>query len=544
MTKPTASARKRIAEHGPIVVILLLALLLRLDGVGFGLPALNDPDEPLFMLLAIDMLRRQSFNPQWFGHPGTITLYCLALILVAVGGIGIASGRFGSVDAFAAAVYADPGLVMLPARLFIVANGVACVWLTYRIGQALWGKRAGLIAALFLTVNALHIGWSQVIRTDVQASVFMLLCVLHAIAIHREGRTRDYVLAGIFAGLAVATKWPAAAILLCPLSACLARAFMQTDQRWRVVMLPFVALATLLAASPFLLIDHTTLIQNLSGEARPLHPGATGHGLWANLAWYFGGPLAGSLGILGLIAALLGVFGAMRRDRAWLVGVCPGFCVFLVMIAAQNLVWERWLVPLLPFFALGLAYSLGFVADKLRNRAKSWGVAALMAVLLVPMLLADHARSQERRHDTRQIASAWLRQHAPPGSSILVEHAAIDLLQGPWEIRFPLGAAGCIDAKAILAGQVTAGEVDTKRAGSPVVDLGHVDPAKMATCHTDYAVLSHWSRYRDERATYPQAYARYAELLARAHVVKTLHPRAGHIGGPEVQIVRLGAVPQ
>src|SRR6218665_3473930 len=55
MTKPLSPVRNglvaALARHAPIIAILLLAMLLRLDGVGFGLPALNDPDEPLFMLL-------------------------------------------------------------------------------------------------------------------------------------------------------------------------------------------------------------------------------------------------------------------------------------------------------------------------------------------------------------------------------------------------------------------------------------------------------------------------------------------------------------
>ena len=79
----------------PALLILILALAtgLRLRGVHFGLPALNDPDEPLFMMTAFDMLRNRSLNPGWFGHPGTITLYCLALICLAVGVFGVLTGR-------------------------------------------------------------------------------------------------------------------------------------------------------------------------------------------------------------------------------------------------------------------------------------------------------------------------------------------------------------------------------------------------------------------------------------------------------------------
>ena len=53
--------------------LLLAALLMRLHGIGFGLPALNDPDELMFELGAIRMMRTLSLDPGWFGHPATTT---------------------------------------------------------------------------------------------------------------------------------------------------------------------------------------------------------------------------------------------------------------------------------------------------------------------------------------------------------------------------------------------------------------------------------------------------------------------------------------
>ncbi|WP_275228434.1 ArnT family glycosyltransferase [Novosphingobium album (ex Liu et al. 2023)] len=547
---PAAIAARRsipaaMAAHAPIAAILLLALLLRLDGLGFGLPALNDPDEPLFMMTAIDMLARHSLNPQWFGHPGTVTLYGLALVMLLVAVLGIARGRFADASAFAGAVYADPGIVFLPARLFIVASGLACVWLTYRIGRRLWGRRAGLAAALVLAVNPVHITWSQVIRTDMQASAFMLACVLCAIAIHRQGRLRDIVLAGLFAGLAVATKWPAAAILLCPLCAGLSAGLRarRPGGLARALLVVPVAVAALLAVSPYLLIDHATVLRDLTAEARPMHPGATGHGFLGNIAWYGEGPLAASFGVLGLVAAVGGAILAAWGDRAWRIAVCPGFALFLLVVSTQHLIWERWLVPVLPFLALGLGWSLdravGAIASWRGRLAGQLALLALLALVLTPMLATVGQRAEERRHDTRQLASVWLRGHVPPGSSILVEHAAIDLLRGPWTVLFPLGSAGCIDARAILQRRVSAPEVEKSRGGQPVVDLGHVAPALIDTCRADYAVLSHYERYRAERATYPGEYARYADLIAGGRVVRTFAPVAGQVGGPPVEIVRL-----
>lgn len=544
MTQPPLRLRNRIRAaaftQGPVAAVLVLAALLRLDGIDFGLPALNDPDEPLFIMLAVDMLQRGSFDPQWFGHPGTVTLYCLAILIAAVAGVGWLAGQWADQAGFVAAVYADPAIVVLPARIFIMANGVACVWLTYLLGKRLWGRQAGLLAALVLAVNSLHIGWSQVIRTDIQAGLFMLLCTLQALAILREGRLRHYLLAGMFAGLACGTKWPAAAVGLSPLAAAIWRVAAERQDWRRVLAVPLTALATLLLVSPYLLISYDIVLFNLTQEARKAHPGATGYGPVGNALWYITGPLATSFGIAGLLLAGFGIAGAVFKCRAWRTAVLPGFAAFLLIISTQHVLWERWLVPVLPFFALGFAWAVIWIggAFSRTNVKASWlAQNAAVLALLAPALIASHARSAERHNDTRQLASQWIRQHAPPGATILVEHAAIDLLPGPWRITFPLGAAGCVDAKTALGSKIAAPEVERLRRGRPVVDIGHLDADAIPACRANYAILVNYERYRSDRERFPEAFARYETLLEGARIRAILRPRPGKAGGPVVHVV-------
>lgn len=527
------------AETIALWAILIAALWLRLDGIGFGLPALNDPDEPLFMMTALEMLQKQSFDPGWFGHPGTITFYSLAAVIAAVGGIGIATGRFAESDAFAAAVYADPGILFLPARVMIALCGVLCVWLTFRLGKRLGGARLGLAAAAMLAVNAVHIDYSQIIRTDVQASVFMLLGALAAVGIAERGRGRDYLLAGLCAGLACATKWPAATIIMTTLGAWAHRP--HGGRGWHGPLLTAgAALVTLVAASPYLLIEHATVIANLSGEARAAHPGATGGGFFANLGWYVANPLLSSFGIGGLALAVLGLVWGSGRARLWAFVFLPFCLFFLAMIAAQTLRWERWIVPLLPFAAIAAARALCALADILPpHRLRPFALPAALLVLMAPMLLETRVAAAERRHDTRQIASAWLRAHAPPGSSILIEHAAFDLLASPFKLGTAMGSAGCVDVRDLLGGRIRYSKVDRLRGGGAIVDVGHVDPKLIETCRADFAIVTNHLRYRADPAAYASELANYDRLLAGGKVRFVVKPQRGARSGPEVQIVKL-----
>lgn len=536
----TAARWRPSAEALLLWVILLAALALRLDGVAFGLPSLNDPDEPLFMMTALEMLQKQSLNPGWFGHPGTTTLYSLALVILAVGGIGIATGRFADVDALAAAAYADPGIFFLPARLMIVACGVLCVWLTYRLGKRLGGARLGLAAAAILAVNAVHIEYSQIIRTDIQASVFMLLGALAALGIAEQGRRRDYVLAGVCAGLACATKWPAAAIGVTALCAWGGRLAQGERDRGGAAWLAVAAVLTLVLVSPYLLLDHAAVVRNLSGEARPFHPGATGGGFFANLGWYATGPLRSSLGWIGLTLAAIGLVWGAGRARHWAIVIVPFCLLFLAMISLQSLRWERWIVPLLPFAALAAARALCGIVDLVP--AARWRSAALTAALLgllAPMVGTARSEASERRHDTRQIATAWLRAHAPPGSRILVEHAAFDLMAAPYALRFPLGSAGCVDVRALLAGRVRYSRVENLRGQSAIVDIGHVDRAQLDSCRADFVVVSNRLRYRTDPAAWPAERARYDMLLAGARLRLAVKAQPGRSSGPVVEVFEL-----
>src|SRR3546814_7672994 len=111
------------------------------------------------------------------------------------------------------------------------------------------------------------------------------------------------------------------------------------------------------------------------------------------------------------------VWGAGDRRR-WVWVVLPFCLIFLCAIAAQSLRWERWIVPLLPFAALAAARALCAMADVLTAPRARIALPVALGLLLIPMVVTERLEAAGRRHDTRQIASAWLRDHAPRGSQI------------------------------------------------------------------------------------------------------------------------------
>jgi Dolichyl-phosphate-mannose-protein mannosyltransferase len=534
-TEPGALARNR--ERLALAAVLLLAAGLRLRHIDFGLPSLNDPDEPVFIMTALDMLREGRLNPGWFGHPATLLFYLLALVIAGVAAAGLTLGQWTGTDGFVAAVFADPARIVLPMRLLMAAFGVASVWMTWRLGRRVGGAAVGIAAALFLAVNALHVELSQVIRTDMLATLLMGWAMLRALVIAETGRARDHVVAGIAAGLACATKWPAMLVLVAPVVAGISQAL--ADRRaWRLVpVAPLIAVATLLAVSPYILLDWPTVVRDLGGEARPIHPGATGFGLAGNLLWYVRQPIAGTFGIAGIVLLGIGTVATTHRRNAALV-LLPTLTLVWVALSAQSLVWARWIVPLLPIAAVLIAIGLINLLRFASARTRPVALPAITALLATSMAHTTIDRQKARADDPRQRASAWIQQHVPKAQTILVEHAAFDLLAEQRRLLFPLGTAGCVDVGRFLAGGPSHRKVNSLRSGRAVVDLAHVEPRLLATCRADVLMLSNYRRYLHERVRFPAEVANYRRLLVGYRPVKTIAGMRPDLERLEVDIYR------
>ncbi len=530
---------KRILPFAALAAILLVGAALRLTNIGFGLPGMYDPDEPIFMIVALKMLAEGTLNPGWFGHPGSTTITLIAAIDAAVAYAGIAAGHYADPAAFAKAAYADPAMLFLPARIAMATFGLLCVALTYAVGARLHGRTAGLVAAALLALNGLHIGWSQVIRTDIMASAFMLASLWFALVMVERGRVRDYAWAGLFAGFAIATKWPAATIVVAIVGAAAWRG--ERAAMRGLVLAGAATLAGVFLASPYIFLDWPTVIANAAGEMKPGHLTQSGHGLAGNLLFYARQALAPSLGIAGLAAMAVGLVVSARQNRLALFTSIPAAAAFLLLIGSQHMVWTRWVLPALPMLciAAGAAVAAGMtrlaaIAPPVAGRVLA---VALAALVLAPSVAGAVDQRRERANDTRTAALRWVEDNIPAGSTVVYEHLELAVRDRPWRILFPVGSAGCIDGVAALRGGVDFDRFQALRKGKAIVDLGNITPDRIAGCRADYYVLTYYDRYLAEAAAYPEQLATYSAVMGKGRTAALFRPVPGQSGGPVVRIV-------
>jgi hypothetical protein len=114
------------------------------------------------------------------------------------------------------------------------------------------------------------------------------------------------------------------------------------------------------------------------------------------------------------------------------VGLAPAPIVFVLFMGMQDRFFGRWLLPVFPMMCLLAA----FAAIDLADRAARWKPAlrptflAIAAVALCAqgVVYSLHIGQVLSREDTRNLTRAWMVEHLPPRTKIVIEPIAPDAL--------------------------------------------------------------------------------------------------------------------
>lgn len=402
--------------------VLLVALALRLWGIGYGLPfSYNSDEEAHFVPLAVGFFGH-GLNPHWFLNPPGYTELLFAVYAVWF------RGRAAVAHAFAT----DPARVFLIARVTVALLGTAAVWLLHAAGSRFFDRRVGLLAAALGAVAFLPVFYGHLALNDVPAMAAATLALLGAAIVLRGRPMRGALLGGLAAGLAAGTKYTAGIALLPLLGAIAVQARAQREPRLRAAAPPLAAacaaaLGGFLVANPYALLDagafHAgiarqrtlTSAENLPKLGLTQRSGILYY-LWS-LTW--------GLGWIPALAALGGALRLLVRDRALALVLLPAPLLYLLYMGIQERYFGRWLLPVLSivivlaaYAGIELARAVALRAPRLARPAIALVAVALLAQGLVFSLHDDRVLA---RADTRADARAWLLAHVPVGAGVVLE---------------------------------------------------------------------------------------------------------------------------
>jgi hypothetical protein len=411
-----------------------LALLLYLPGFWWGAPDFHGPDRahswgvdahmPLGPLSELYNI----FRPQPdrnLGYPLMHSFLVAAAYapyfawLWISGGIAQPSGvyPFGLAD--------PPGslhTMLLIAHLVSVLMGAGTAVAAYDAARSLWGRRAGILAALFAMTMFPLFYYARVGNVDAPM-LFFIACAMAAFArILAGGMTvRRATWLGAFIGLAMATKEQAFACFL-GLPLVLPR------RPLRAWVAAACAAAVWFGAGSGLFVDPDRFFAHLefvAARTRELTSGALIHlrpyprdleGTLA-LAALIAGHLRDSLTLPGLLLGLGGVVWTAVADRRRLAFALPLATYLAVLFFVARNSQLRFVLP--AAFVLAL-FSGRFVAAMLESRHVA--VPGLAVVCAGGALVLALARGADLTHamigDSRYEASRWLAGRARAGDRV------------------------------------------------------------------------------------------------------------------------------
>lgn len=412
---------KTIKKKYAIIIIILAGLALRVWGLNFGLPYPLHQDEPIVINHAL-AFGSGDFNPHFFVIPPFASyllfiFYGLFFILGKI--LGIFAGR----EDFAIKFFLSPTAFYLIARavLGVIPSGVA-VWLTYILYKKIFGDKGALYAACIVAASFLCVTNGHYAYVDNMMVVFVLLTYIRLFRAIEEPSLGNYCLSGIFMGLAIATKYNAALLLV---SFCLTHSainFGHKPARGRIVFNKFfwlgiaVCVLAFILANPFSVIDWRFFLESVTGRIRKGYVGWMHH-----LSYSLGQGLGSELLTIGLTGIILSLI-VEKKFRKWLVFVSfPA--AFYLHLAFLSQPFSRYALVLIPFIACWAAFFIYQVLFSFAgNKTHRVILVIFSAVLLLPTLIkAIKADLLFSAADTRVVSARWIEENIPAGAKIAVD---------------------------------------------------------------------------------------------------------------------------
>lgn len=399
-------------------VILVLAFVLRLSGLSFGLPANFHPDEIPKVNVLESMQARDSWNPLYFKHPsGLLYISYVVSELVQLFDTVLVGTGLDARTRFA-----------LSGRIVSLLAGVLSVFLLFLIGKRLFGAREGLLAAFLLAVFPLHVTVSRYMKEDALLLAAMLFVFYLLLRFYEKPSLAHFFLSAVSLGLCISVKYTGLlAVIFFPLLYFYApfssRRAKNPPLPWLYMFFLFPAgiLLGFLVLTPYSLLDTQNFLKDVYYETRHASGGHSGALSAWTLWWTYHFRFSVLLAVAVLPAFIfLVVAGKFLQEWRKPLGLCI-FLVFFFYVIAEIVPSkpfpqaERYIVPLLPWLALALSAWI----FRLQQRRL---LLALFCAL--PPLFFSICLQKDMHADTRHRMADWMQQHIPSQARIMIDWPA------------------------------------------------------------------------------------------------------------------------
>jgi len=518
-----SSVRARLPPRYLFPTILLIAVAVRVWGLGFGLPYIvARPDETEMAGPAVGFLSGD-LRPPFFEWP-TLFTYTTAFLYVLYFLVTRPFNAYATLAQFAEGRRQNLAPFLYVTRSLSALMGAATVWGVYAICRRVFDETVGIVAALFLALAFLHVRDSHFGVTDVAMTGLVVLAVLAILRWRDTGLLPHAGIAGLVAGLAGSTKYNGLAAGL-PFVAAISQRFSSGGKAVAAAFAGFAVFAATMAlgffgASPYILIDWPRFQASVMGVSAHL---AAGHGMIVGRGWWhfarvvlpagIGWPivLAGGLGVLVLTAT-------RARDAA----VLFAFPIAYYLVAGQSYtVFARYIIPVIPFLCIAAAWLVVSLVRAMTRRAephvRNAAIAAAAIAVVAPTAIKTIQLDRLLATTDNRVIVAQALVDKPPARSLYQSgepYGYVPMMLGGRQV----GRSVRYDA---ATGQFDPGEPElivVQR--SPLVLYSAVPASLERVLHERYELVQHFPTGDDRARVYDQQDAFYLPLGSLAGITR------------------------
>jgi hypothetical protein len=448
----------RQARSSPLAWILGAALVLHIIGIAWGMPASDAWEDDGIAPRDFLVGTYETYLPgHYFTYP-PVHLLALSLLTSPAWGVALARAPSFSPGDVIHTMIQVPTMTILTvvARLVSEAMAIGIIYFLAKLAEEVWGKRASLLVALVIAVNAPLTYYAHTSNLDVPYlfwACFALLETVRAMVRHEPRRFRRALLLG---ALAVGTKDQAYAIFMLgfPLAVAAWFALDREARARRGPILRQLAIAIAIAGALFLLVSGA--ITNPSGFKARIHfllgPASQDHAYYA-ATWagrfeivkslalgfdrFYPWPFAAAA-IAGLGAHVATTRGSRGSSAKLAAGLVPlfgalSFVVCFNMTARRT--EHRFALPEMLLLGVYAGVAFDWLLERWQTkplRSVALGLAgAMLAWALFVCADVDAMLLLDPRYDTE----AWLAENTRPGDLIEIYGANAYLPRMPPQAR-------------------------------------------------------------------------------------------------------------
>jgi hypothetical protein len=349
------------------------------------------------------------------------------------------TGFISTAQEFAEQFVRDPTAFYVVGRATAAVFGCATVAAVYYLGRQASRPGAGLLAALFLSINVLHVELSHRVGVDVPMTLFATLALYFGLRVATDGRRPDYLLAGLCAALATTSKLPGMLVILPLLIAHTFRVmgtvggpihWLASRNMWLAVAM---FILVLVISNPGILLH----FDYFSFYSAPPEEMLDDDGFAAaafdsfsrpNLYLYYLNVLQNSMGWPVFAVATVAVGYALWKHRpADVILLSYALINYLAISSTSSeiLFYPRYALPIIVVLAVLTGRALSdLILFMPRWRVAVWASVAV-ALIAWPFAHSIKYAYSLTQTDTRTLAKEWFDAHVPAGSKVLIEGGKI-----------------------------------------------------------------------------------------------------------------------